>query len=109
MGRYKLYPDPFDRVRNRHWNRQKAQANFRGEIWDLSFDDFRKIWTETTWPQRGRSPDNLCMTRYPDLEGPWTIENVVLINRTNHVTAKNKRKYGIEWEHLFAEVIYPND
>ena len=109
MGRYKLYPDAFDRARNKQWHRQKAQANFRNEPWELTFEDFKKIWTETTWPRRGRAPDCLCMTRYPDLEGAWSIDNVVLIDRTNHVTAKNKRKYGIAWEYLFSEAIYPND
>jgi hypothetical protein len=26
------------------WNRMRAQAKFRGETWQLSWEDFLKIW-----------------------------------------------------------------
>ena len=45
MGVFKIYRDPFDRSRNKAWNRSKSQAHFRGEEWNLTFDDYRKFWS----------------------------------------------------------------
>ena len=67
------------------WLRAKAQANFRGEDWDLTFEQFFKIW-DGSWEKRGRKNDSLCMTRI-DMEGAWTKKNVHLVTRYEHLLA----------------------
>jgi hypothetical protein len=64
------------------WSRARAQAQFRGETWHLTFAEFEEIWGEQ-WPQRGRGSLDLCMTR-SDIEGAWEKGNVELITRTEH-------------------------
>lgn len=105
MGLYKLYPDRFDRVRNKAWNRSRTQARFRGEPWELSFADYRDFWnTEEIWAQRGRGTDDLCMTRIDD-ELPWSRSNCCLITRINHLRLKNARFHGYDTEPFLAEAI----
>ncbi|CAB4154829.1 hypothetical protein UFOVP647_32 [uncultured Caudovirales phage] len=64
------------------WQLAKAQANFRKEEWDLSFEDYYQIWNGL-WDQRGRLSDDLCMTRI-DYEGPWIKTNITIITRREH-------------------------
>ena len=71
------------------WGRARAQAVFRHEPWQLTFDDFVQVWG-TRWPERGRGRDQLCMTRRaPDL--PWSASTVELITRAEH----NRRCAGL--------------
>lgn len=57
----------------------RAQARFRDEEWQLSFEDFQRIW-QGRWDQRGRGCDDYCLTR-EDLDGGWTPENTICIPR----------------------------
>lgn len=61
------------------WLRMRAQANFRGEQFDLTFDQFAEIWGDK-WSKRGRASDALAMTR-EDPEGPWDYKNTVIVTR----------------------------
>jgi len=89
MAHYKLYPEKFDRERNKTWHRMRAQANYRGEPWQLSFDDYRDFWpTEELWAQRGRSTESLCMTRL-DPELAWSRSNTVVLPRIDQARYKN--------------------
>lgn len=56
-----------------------CQARFRGEDWQLSFEDFQKIWGDQ-WPLRGRSNQSLCLTRR-DPEQAWDHQNTELVTR----------------------------
>ena len=105
MGVFKIYPDPFDRSRNKAWNRSRAQAHFRGEEWALSFDDYRRFWsTPELWARRGRRIDDLCMTRVDD-ELPWNSNNCVIITRDCQLHMKNDRRMGRDIEQYFADAI----
>lgn len=64
------------------WQRAYSQAQFRGEPWFMTFEDFCTAW-EGHWQDRGRGSDQLCLTRQ-DLEGPWSLDNVYLITRAEH-------------------------
>lgn len=65
------------------WSRAKAQAAFRNEQWDLTFEEFQKIW-QGYWDQRGRASTDYCMSR-EDPFGPWTIDNVNCIQRREYL------------------------
>lgn len=64
------------------WQLAKAQANFRGEEWNLSFDEYYNAWNGL-WDQKGRASDDLCMTRI-DYDGPWDKNNITIITRKEH-------------------------
>lgn len=76
------------------WLRAKAQANFRNEGWHLSFEEFYTLW-EKDWNNRGRQPENMCMTRM-DYQGEWTVANTAIITRKEHLVRQNfNRSIGI--------------
>jgi hypothetical protein len=60
----------------------KAQAAFRDEPWDLTFEEYCFLWKDH-WEDRGRQPDNVCMTRKDD-EGPWDKHNTEIVTRKEH-------------------------
>lgn len=64
------------------WLKMRAQANYRGEIFALSFEEFQTAWLGY-WDQRGRGIDNFCLTRM-DPEGAWIWGNVECIARREH-------------------------
>jgi hypothetical protein len=72
------------------WNRMKAQAKFRDEPWDISWEEFRTIWA-TKWHQRGRDITSLCLTRI-DWNEPWTVANTQIVTRLAHVRMQGQQK-----------------
>lgn len=74
--------DPLRHEMYHPWQLAKAQANFRGEGWDIDYEDYYKMW-KPFWSQRGRAPDCMCMTR-TDYNGDWTLDNVEIITREEH-------------------------
>ena len=72
------------------WMRMRAQANYRGEFFELTFEDFQSAWGKH-WEQRGRGADDLCLTR-KDPEQPWCHTNIELRKRKEHLAETNRRK-----------------
>ena len=75
--------DPYLHSMYEPWLRQKAQANYRGEDWDLTFDDFASVWGQD-FPRRGRASTDLTMTRI-DPEKAWTLTNVEIVTRNEQL------------------------
>lgn len=63
--------------------KQRAQARFRREAWNLSFEQFHQIWAQD-WHRRGRASSDMCMTR-DDYDLPWDLSNVTIVPRHEHV------------------------
>ena len=100
---YHRHKDPLDHKRNRWFVRSRAQAEFRGEQWNLTYEEFCEFWpTEEIINRRGRDGDSLCLTRL-DPELPWDRTNTCQVTRKIQLTIKNRRQYGLEVEHLFKE------
>ena len=81
------------------WLQMKAQANYRKEIFLISFEDFRQLWLGR-WDQKGRGIDDFCLTR-DDQRGAWVLGNVSCIPRHEHLRRtglykKEKRKWQQE-------------
>lgn len=72
-------PDPDTHEKYRAWVQQRNQALWRGETWQITFDEFQQIWAGR-WHRRGRGTDDLAMTR-TDWSGPWTPATVALRTR----------------------------
>jgi len=97
------HPDPEIHIKHHPWQMAKAQAVFRGEDWDLSFEEYCDIWKDH-WHNRGRKPENVCMTRHDDELG-WEKSNIEIISRKEHflrgaqrraLTCGRKRKHQVK-------------
>jgi len=97
MGRSKgsapwawIYPDPFDHERHKAWHKARAQANFRGEGWELSIEEWFEIWPMEKWILRGRGSNDLCMVRI-SRDRPFSVDNVKLVTRYSQITRDKKQ------------------
>ena len=72
--------------------RAKAQAKFRKEYWDLTFDDWWAKWEASgQWENRGRNPTQYCMLQ-KDTDKGWTKDNAIVTSRTEHYNTQHKRR-----------------
>jgi hypothetical protein len=83
-------PDPARHQRFVAWCRSRSQAQYRGESWQLGFEDFERTWGDR-WCQRGRGSEDLCMTRL-DPEQPWKLGNVAVITRREWHRREQQRR-----------------
>ena len=92
---WKCGPDEYKHSMYLPWLRAKAQANYRGEDWQLSFEEFYTIWKEQ-WSNRGRLITSVCMSR-DDMDGSWDIKNTIIITRYEHIkrTAEHRKSKGL--------------
>jgi len=72
------------------WLRMKAQCNYRDEEFELSWEDYLAVW-QGWWHFRGRQPKDICLTRR-DPDGPWTLDNCMLISRHEHFKMTRARQ-----------------
>ena len=79
---WKSGTDPLRHRQYKIWVQQRNQAQFRGEGWSISFDQWLAIWGDM-WPHRGRERGCYCMSRI-DWSLPWTVKNVAIITREQH-------------------------
>jgi hypothetical protein len=70
------------------WIKMRAQANYRKEVWLLSFEDYQQLWLGH-WERKGRGNGEYCLTR-DDPKGAWVIGNVECIPREDHL---RRQKY----------------
>lgn len=75
-------PDPVARLQYRAWVQTRTQAEWRGEIWQITWPEWQEIW-QGSWHERGRTSESLCITRR-DMSLPWSPANSVLITRRQH-------------------------
>ena len=72
------------------WLKMKAQADFRGEPWQFSFEDFQQVW-QGHWEPKGRGKDDYCLTR-TNIQEAWSKGNVECIPRIDHLRRSQQRK-----------------
>ena len=80
------------------WMKARAQAHFRGEDWEMTFDDWVDLWKDD-WLQRGRARFDKCMSR-KDPDGAWSRSNTIVITRHEHLKlqAEHRRSTGIGYK-----------
>jgi len=87
---WKHGPDPLLRDMNLQYSRAKAQAKFRGETWQLTFEDWVEVW-QGNWHRRGRHATSLLCNRI-NPQQPWSPDNIHLVDRYDHHTHQMKQK-----------------
>lgn len=85
---WKHGPDAEKQLVNRWFLMAKAQARFRDEPWDLTFEDYYSFWRGNTH-LRGRREDCKSLTRIND-RAPWTKSNCVMANRRDAIARRIK-------------------
>lgn len=76
------FTDPVTQAQYRAWTLGNAQATFRGETWDLTFEQYQAAWAGY-WHLKGRGSADMCLAR-KDTEGAWTPDNINVIPRRDH-------------------------
>lgn len=74
------------------WLRMRAQARFRKEAFELSWEEFQTVW-QGKWHLKGRDNTSLCLTRR-DWAGVWRMDNVELVTRVEHIRKQGLAKAG---------------
>jgi hypothetical protein len=85
-------PDEYKHKMYHPWQMAKAQANYRGEDWDLPFEDFFDLW-DGLWDQRGRNGEDYCLSRVDPTE-PWARTNCEVRIRKELLAEQNTMKAG---------------
>lgn len=78
------------------WLQARAQAQYRKEIFELTFEDFQLLWAGK-WDQKGRGANNYCLTR-KDPRLPWNIDNSICMNRKDHLRRQRLFKKENKWQ-----------
>lgn len=89
-GTWKSGPDPVRHAQYMAWAKSRAQAHFRKELWELTYEQWVTAWAGQ-WHLRGRSKHSVCITR-ADHELSWTWDNVQVITRAEHCQRCNQLK-----------------
>lgn len=91
---WRVGPDEFKHSMYHPWQMSKAQAVFRNEVWNLTFEEYHDIWADK-WKERGRGKDDYCQSR-KDPNGPWDKDNMIIITRREHLdNQRTNRANGI--------------
>lgn len=93
-------PDPERHRRFVAWARARAQAHYRGEIWQLTFEEWEEAWGDL-WSRRGRGRDDLMLGRQ-DWHAPWRLNNVHVITRTEFFEKQSRRKQELREQRAAA-------
>lgn len=89
-------PDEYKHQMYLPFLRVRAQAKYRDEPFDLTFEEFFQVWNGL-WDQRSRDLSGLCMTRI-DWEGPWNKDNIEIISREEHLIKQGYNRRGTKYK-----------
>lgn len=85
-------PDPRRHAQYHAYLVHRAQANYRNEGHELTFEQWETIWnTDSAWENRGRGSDNVCMIRMID-DKPWAEGNVIVVSRKEQLFIQSQNR-----------------
>jgi hypothetical protein len=70
----------------------RAQANYRRELFELTFEQYQTLW-QKHWHRKGRGTEDYCLTREDPL-GAWVLDNVLCVPRVDHLRRQKLFKQG---------------
>ena len=68
----------------------RAQANYRKEQFELTFQDFQDLWAGK-WHRKGRGTLDYCLTR-DDFNDSWNFINTVCVPRVDQLSRQKQYK-----------------
>jgi hypothetical protein len=79
---------------------QRLQAQHRGIGWELSFEQWWKLWTDSKhWRERGRGKGKYHMARFGD-KGPYSITNARITTIEENLAERDSMKWSGEYNGL---------
>lgn len=72
------------------WLKHRAQARYRREEYDLTWEDWCELWTPELWPQRGKHRHSVCLQRI-EIDGAWSLDNCEIVTRLEQL--RRQREY----------------
>lgn len=88
---WKYGPDDYTHESHYAYLKHRSQARFRGEAYELTFEQWHSLWTPETLANRGRSIDSWVLTRIC-WEGAWSEDNVELVSRSVHLKRSGEHR-----------------
>lgn len=88
--KYVTGPDPLRREKYYAYLKHRAQARYRGEDYQLTWEDWESFWSDEDFLERGRSSSSLCIALI-DPEGCWDLNNVEIKTRREQLQATRRR------------------
>lgn len=77
-------PDPLAHDKYYAWLKHRSQARYRGEQYELSWDDWNSLWSNEDFAKRGRKNTDLCLARINQTES-WNYANCHVVTRKDHL------------------------
>lgn len=84
-------PDPLTHDKYYAWLKHKAQAKFRHEIHELTWEDWQQLWPNELFEKRGRKSDDYCICLIDEYDG-WVLGNVEVTSRLEHLRKMKCKK-----------------
>lgn len=81
------HKDPLQREKYYAYIKHRAQANHRGELYELTEEQWMHLWTDELFEQRGRDITAYCL-RMIDPDMGWCIGNVEIVTRREHFNSQ---------------------
>lgn len=81
---WKSGPCPLKHEKYYAWLKHRSQARFRGEHYELEWEDFDNIWSDQDFLKRGRKNSDFCLARIDPLES-WSVDNCHVVTRQQHL------------------------
>ena len=83
--------DPLTHDKYYAYLKHKAQARYRNEYHDLTWEQWESFWSHSDFLKRGRSGDSLCLAMIDQTQG-WTYANCEVIRRKEQLQRRPSRK-----------------
>ena len=90
-NKWKWGPAKDLRDKNTAFLKMRCQATYRNEVFNLTFQDFDKIWDDNSWAKKGPKGWNLIMSRIDPFKS-WNKNNVHILSRTENLLRLNQLK-----------------
>jgi hypothetical protein len=85
------FKDPVQHDKFYAFLKHKAQARFRGELYQLTWAQWQRLWPVELWSRRGRGPQSLRLTqRNPQLG--WNVKNCAIVPHGAHMSKLNQAR-----------------
>jgi hypothetical protein len=81
---WKSGPTPEQRDKYYAWLKHRAQARYRGEQYDLTWEQWDNLWTSDLFANRGKRADNWVIMRNK-LSDSWNINNCEIVLRSDQL------------------------
>jgi hypothetical protein len=94
---WKSGPDPLVHRKYLPFLQARSQANFRKEVWQLTWEQWLELWPDVLWEQRGRSSESLALTRIDNTQA-WCMKNCRVITRKEQLGRDNRSRRGITYK-----------